>query len=163
LAKQTGGLEKFMLAAGKWVLGVVTGGIALGAWLGSAANPEMKNAPAPWWQLVGRAEVVASSAGWSFEAGPDDLSPASGYRPDFDYDAEAVSAPIPAYELAALNEQPLAAPVEEMPTVSYGVAAAEEVAEEAEAAAVEAQAAEEPEPELQPEVRQAELASAGLY
>jgi hypothetical protein len=161
LAKQTEGLEKFMLSAGKWVLGVATGGIALGVWLGHAANPEMKDAPAPWWQLVGRAEVVASTPAWSFAAGPDDLSPASGYRPDLDYDAEAVSAPIPAYDLAALSEQPLAAQVEEMPTVSYGVAAAEEVVDEAEAAAGDALAAQEPEPK--PEVRQAELASAGLY
>jgi len=55
---------------------VVTGGISLGALLGSAANPEMKmRAEQPWLGAL-QPPVVVADAGYRFvEAGPVDLSP----------------------------------------------------------------------------------------
>jgi hypothetical protein len=149
-----------MLAAGKWALTIVPAGIALGALLGDAANPEMKDPPAQWWQLAGADEVAVAEGALLFEAGPDDLSPFGSYRPDLDYDAEVWAEPIPAYEMAALTDEPSALPGS-LPTVTYGVAA-EEVADAAEAAAEEAVAAAQPEP-APTDVRKSELASAGLY
>lgn len=147
-----------MLAAGKWFAGVVPTGIALGALLGAAVDPHMKEAPAPFWRLGGENVFTASSGPIAFAAGPDDLSPAGGYRPDLDYDAEARGSLIPASELMALIDEPLP---EGLPTVTYGVSAAEDVANDAEAVAAEA-----PEPEPAPEPadpRKSELVSAGLY
>ena len=147
-----------MPAAAKWVMGIVTGGIALGALLGAAANPEMKDAPAPWWRLTATPPIFASEH-YFVDVGPQDLDVPGGYRPDLDYDAEVWELPIPEYELAALAEEPLA---DELPTVTYGVA--EQVADEAEAAVEDAVAAEQLEPAPAPaEVRQSELVLAGLY
>ena len=157
-----------MLAAGKWILGVVTGGVLLGAVLGKASEPDMKDPPAPWWQLTGRDEAVASGDGYQFvEAGPQDLNP-GGYRPDLDYEALAWNLPLPDYELAYLVDEPLEAPADGLPVVTYGITAAEDAADEAEAAAGEALAAEPSEAEPAPgpasgEVRKSELALAGLY
>ena len=153
-----------MHAAGKWVTGIVASGIALGTVLGAAANPEMKDPPAPWWQLTSRDEFVASNDGQFVEAWPEDLDVFGGYRPDLDYDAEVWELPISEYDLAALAEEPFEVPAYELPTVTYGVTAAEEVAVEAESAAEDAQAAEAAEPETAAtEVRKSELALAGLY
>ena len=151
-----------MLTVGKWALAIVLGGIVLGALLGSAANPEMKDAPAPWWRLTGTEQIFASNH-YFVEAGPEDLNVSGGYRPDLDYDAEVWALPIAAYDLAPLAEESLASEPGALPTVSYGVAAAEQVADEAEAAAGDALAAAEPAPAPEPfAVRKAELAS-GLY
>jgi hypothetical protein len=146
---------------GKWVFGIVTGGIVLGTFLGAAANPEMKQAPAPWWQITGRDEIVVSNMQF-VEPFPEDLDVFGGYRPNFDYDAVVWALPIPDYELAALaGETFVAPPAEELPTVIYGVTEAELAAEEAETAAEDAQAAEVAEPA--PEAPKSELALAGLY
>ena len=154
-----------MLTAGKWALAIVPGGIILGALLGAAANPEMKDAPAPWWRMTGTEQIFASND-YLVEAGPEDLDAFAGYRPDLDYDAEVWELPIPAYELAALADEPLAPLPDELPTVSYGITA-EDVAAEAEAVAEDAiasQAQPEPAPAPEPaEVRKSELALAGLY
>jgi len=151
-----------MLTAGKWAaLAIVPGGIVLGALLGAAANPEMKDAPEPWWRTVGTPQLVASDQ-YFVEVGPQDLDVFGGYRPDFDYDAEVWSAPIPEYELAALADEPLDPLPAELPTVSYGVT--QQAADEAEAAAQDAIAAEEPATAPEPaEARQSELVLAGLY
>jgi hypothetical protein len=156
-----------MHAAGKWALAIVPAGTMLGALLGNAANPEMKDPPAPWWQLTGRDEIVADDAQFA-EAWPEDLDVFGGYRPDLDYDAEVWALPIPEHDLAALAEQPFRVPAYELPRVTYGVTAAHEVADEAEAVAEQAQAAEAAEPAPPPapapaEVRKPELAIAGLY
>lgn len=156
-----------MQAAGKWVMGIVTGGIALGAVLGAAAKPDMKDPPEPWWRLTGAETVIASSDQQFAEAWPQDLNPFTGYRPDLDYEAEAWALPISEHDLAALDEvgfEPLA---DDLPTVTYGVTA-EDVADEAEAVAEDALAAQtidrEPAPGPAPgEVRKSELATAGLY
>ena len=147
-----------MLTAGKWALAIVPAGIALGALLGAAANPEMKDAPPQWWQTTGTQPVFASEH-YFVEAGPEDLDVFGGYRPDLDYDAEVWALPIPAYELAALADEP---PADELPTVTYGVT--EQAADEAEAAAAEAAAAAQPAPAPEPaEARKSELVLAGLY
>lgn len=151
-----------MLAAAKWVMGIVPSGVLLGALLGTAADPDMKAAPAPWWRLTGASEVAVSGEQFA-EAWPEDLSVPTGYRPDLDYDAEVRALPIPAHELAPLNEPP-AMPEDALPTVTYGVTAAEDVADQAEAAAEDALAADAPAPEPAPdEPRKSELAAAGLY
>jgi hypothetical protein len=159
-------MEKTMLTASKWALTILPAGLALGALLGAAVNPVMKDAPTPWWQLSGRDEVAVSHEQFA-EAWPQDLSPFGGYRPDLDYDAEAWALPIPAYELAPLADEPLAPPPlpDEMPTVSYGVTEADSMADSAEAAEEDAFAAQasDPEPAPEAEARKSELALAGIY
>ena len=61
---------------GKMALAVVTGGIALGAVLGAAANPKMKMPPDKPWQPALQAPVAAD-AGYRImvEAPPEDLTP----------------------------------------------------------------------------------------
>jgi hypothetical protein len=146
------------MPAAKWLMGIVTGGIALGTFLGAAANPEMKQAPAPWWQTAGRDEVVVSNMQF-VQPFPEDLDVFGSYRPNLDYDAVAWSLPIPDYELAPLTEEPFVAAVaEELPTVTYGITEAEVAAEEAETAAEQAVAA-----EAAREPPQSEPALAGLY
>ena len=63
-----------MRVPGMMALAVVAGGIALGAMLGAAANPEMKMAPAaPWQDAI---QVRPDGPAYQFvEAGPEDLSP----------------------------------------------------------------------------------------
>lgn len=151
-----------MIAAAKWALGIVPAGILLGALLGAAADPEMKDAPAPWWRLTGTDAFTASPEP-PLDAWPQDFAAARSYRPDFDYDIEVWDLPIPADEVWAYSEEPVA--------YQPYAAAAEDVAEEAEAAAGEALAAAAPEPAAAPgsapepspapEVRPPELA--GLY
>jgi len=156
-----------MLVAGKWVLGIVTGGLLLGTLLGRAADPDMKEPPAPWWQLTGSEDLtIQNQGGLVFvEAGPEDTNP-GGFRPDLDYDALAWNLPLPDYDFAHLLDEPADQPAD-WPTVTYGVTAAEEAADQAEAAAGEALAAEPVEvAEAAPapgEVRKSELALAGLY
>ena len=48
-----------MLVSGKVALAIVTGGIALGAMLGAAANPVMKRPPEQPWQGALQAPVAA--------------------------------------------------------------------------------------------------------
>ena len=146
-----------MFAAGKWALSIVAGGLTLGALLGDAADPRMKDPVPQWWQLTGQHAIVPSSDHAFFEAGPEDLNPYNSYRPDLDYDAEVGELPIPAYEMAVL-EEPMALE-EDLPRVSYGVEAAE-VAEEAAAVVTEALAAEAP---VEAAPRQSQLAAAGIY
>jgi hypothetical protein len=150
-----------MPAAAKWLMGIVTGGIVLGTFLGAAANPEMKQAPAPWWQLTGREDEIVVSNMQFVEPFPEDLDVFGGYRPNLDYDAVAWALPIPEYELAAYAEELSAPAAEELPRVTYGITEAELAAEQAEAAAEEAEAAEVAEPA--PEAPKSELALAGLY
>jgi hypothetical protein len=153
-----------MQTAGKWVMGIVTGGVLFGALLGTAARPDMKEPPVPSWQLTGRAEIAASDRQPFFEAAPEDLNPYGGYRPDLDYTAEVWALPLPDYDLAALRDEPLSA---DWPTVSYGYTSADRAAEEAEDAARDAQSAQQRESDTQAEpgaeVRKSELALAGLY
>lgn len=150
-----------MLTAAKWALGIVPAGIVLGALLGSAVNPDMKDPPEPWWRLAG-SDAFTASAEPEPEYWPQNFATAGGYRPDLDYDAEIWALPIPAYELAILNDEPAA----DLPPIFPEVVTADDVADEAEAAAEDALAAQAPapEPETAPgEVRKSELAHAGLY
>jgi len=143
---------------------IVPAGVMLGAMLGAAANPDMKDPPTPWWQLTGRDDFVASEDSQFVEAGQEDLNVFGGYRPDLDYAAEIWSLPIPDYDLAALADEPFEVPAYELPTVTYGVTGADEPADETGEAAEAAQAAEAVEPEPAPaEVRKPELELAGLY
>ena len=153
-----------MLAAGNWsvaVVGIVAGGIALGAVLGKAANPHMKDAPEQWWQLTGSGDVADSgdqyTGGW-----PEQVSMPDSYRPDLDYDAEVWSLPIPAYEIAAIGYDQLPPPLPYAPPpVAYGNSITEQAADQAEKAAEDAEAPEAPPtPE---DARKSDLARAGLY
>ena len=147
-----------MLTAAKWALGIVPAGIALGALLGAAVDPDMKDPPAPWWRLTGSDAFTASTEP-DVEYWPQDFA-AGSYRPDLDYDAEVWALPIPASDLMILLDEPAL----ELPEIEQDVVVAEDAADEAEAAAEDALAAEAPEPETAPgEVRKSELAQAGLY
>jgi hypothetical protein len=148
------------MPAAKWLIGILTGGIALGTFLGAAANPVMKQAPAPWWQMSGADEIVVSNMQF-VEAGPEDLDVFGGYRPNLDYGAVVWALPIPDYELAPLAEEPLTLPAERLPAVTYGITEAELAAEEAETVAEEAQEAEDA--RTAPEAPKSEPALAGLY
>jgi hypothetical protein len=152
-----------MLTAAKWALGIVPAGIVLGALLGSAVNPDMKDAPEPWWRLTG-SDAFTASAEPDPEIWPQDFAAAGGYRPDLDYDAEVWALPISAYELAILIDEPAT----ELPPIEQEIIVAEDAAAEAEAAAEDALAAQTPAPAPEPEtapgeVRKSELAQAGLY
>lgn len=150
-----------MMTVAKWALGIVPAGILLGALLGAAADPDMKDAPEPWWRLTGT-DTFTASAEPPLDAWPQDFAAARSYRPDFDYNIEVWELPIPANEVWAYAEEPAA---------FQAYAAAEQVAQEAEAAAEDASAAaapqtavapeSAPEPPPAPEVRPPELA--GLY
>src|SRR5688500_7503397 len=144
-----------MMTAAKWVLGIVPAGIALGALLGAAANPHMKDAPAPWWRLTG-AEPFASSEP-APEEWTEDLAASRSYRPDLDYGIEVWTLPVPASELMALADEPLTPPPATEPRLEDG----DEAEGAADAITAEASAS-DPAPELA-EVRKAELAQAGLY
>lgn len=149
-----------MQTAAKLALGIVPAGIALGALLGAAVDPDMKDAPAPWWRLTG-SEVFASAEPGP-EPWPQDFAAARSYRPDLDYDAEVWALPIPAYDLMILIDDPAL----ELPPIDQEAIAAEDAADEAEAAADDALAALPAQPEPAPapgEVRKAELTAAGLY
>lgn len=147
-----------MRAAGKWATSVVFGGIVLGAMLGAAADPRIKDPPKQWWQLTGRDSIaVAGEALW-FESPPEDMSPFSGFRPDLDYDAEVWALPIPAVDMASYY--PPHDPFEE--AGSQSDPAEEVAADEAEAAAEDAAAVADA--AIPPaEVRKPELADDGIY
>lgn len=140
-----------MHAAGKWVASVVVGGIVLGALLGAAADPRIKDPPKQWWQLTGRDTIASVGEQPGFEAGPVGPGPSDGFRPDFDYDAEAWALPIPAADMAAYYSprRPFAEAAEPEPTVEATAHEAESVAAEAvDVATAELQATEVVEPEL---------------
>ena len=67
--------------------GVLSGGVLLGALLGTFANPVMKPAPEPAWAGMLQPQVAAGSASYGYtEALPEDLSPRDlpdGYAPAF--------------------------------------------------------------------------------
>jgi len=146
------------LKIGKWAAGVVVGGIILGALLGSAADPDMKDAPEPWWQQSDRDGAVADVDPVLFEDRRTVAAP-GGFRPDLDYDAEVWSLPSPDYELAAMAEDPFA---DELPEEGYD-ANAESAADDAERAVEDAEAAREIDTPPATTVRKSELAVAGLY
>lgn len=147
-----------MLTAGKWVMGIVMGGLLLGTLLGKAADPDMKEAPTPWWQLTGRDDVAAADDYQLVETRPPSLP--GGYRPDLDYNAEAWSLPYPEYDLALLLDEPLA---DDWPAPDFATEEIDDPAAETEPAP-EPPADAEPAPEPAPgDVRKSHLAMAGLY
>jgi hypothetical protein len=150
-----------MLTASKWVLGIVTGGLLLGTLLGKAADPDMKEAPAPWWQLTGRGDVAASDDYQLVDLRPPSLP--GGYRPDLDYNAEAWSLPIPEYDLVILLEEPLK---DDWPAPAYATEPLDDPAAGAGPAddTVDAPADEESADSAPADgVRKSHLAMAGLY
>lgn len=64
-----------MPVLGKLALTVLAGGVALGAMLGAAANPVMKEAPEQPWRNAIQAPVESEAGYILIEAGPQDLSP----------------------------------------------------------------------------------------
>lgn len=150
------------LTFGKWAAGVVAGGLVLGTLLGAAADPDMKDAPEPWWQQTGRDDVIAEAEPVLFED-PRNFQAPGGFRPDLDYDAEVWALPIPDYEMAALADDPYDPFAEELPEVSFDTSA-EHAADRAEQAVDDAaEAREAGTPPAATEVRKSELAVAGLY
>ena len=150
-----------MRTAGIWTLAIASGGILLGALLGSAADPDMKDPPAPWWQQA--EDEGADPSAYAFaETDAGRVSPFGGYRPDLDYDAEVWSLPIPEYEMAPLFDEEPVPFADEASAGEHDAAAAADAADDAEAAVDEAIAATIPGSET-PEVRKSALAKAGLY
>lgn len=151
------------LNIGKWAAGILVGGIVLGALLGSAADPDMKDAPEPWWQQSGRDDAVAEADPVLFEDRRTVDAP-GGFRPDLDYDAEVWSVMPSDYELAAMAEDPFAdEPFAEEPSDGGDEANAESAADDAERAVEDAEAAREIDAPPATTVRKSELAVAGLY
>lgn len=149
-----------MRTLGIWALGVLAGGVALGALLGAAAEPDMKDPPEPWWQLTGR-EDVAEVGYVPPQPAPQGFRTSGGYRPDLDYDAEVWALPIPDYDATAWVGDPLEPFEDDLPESHFGV---ESAADEAEDAVSEALAArEEEEAPPAPAVRKSPLAKSGLY
>ena len=85
-------------------LTILGGGLVLGALLGAYADPEMKSAPEPTWQLSGRPAIEPGPV-QHFVSLPEDLSPHIGYRPDLDYAAE-IDDWSPRYPSWAYSEEP---------------------------------------------------------
>jgi len=143
-----------MLTAGKWIASVLAGGLALGAVIGAAADPKIKDPPKQWWQLTGNDTSIAPGNQVFADVGPYDLDVHGGYRPDLDYDAEVWTLPDVEY---AYYE-----PVEPAPVAAPAVAEAETAADEAVEAASEV--SEAAQAEAAPvEARQAEIALNGIY
>ena len=150
-----------MRTAGIWAFSIVSGGIALGAMLGAAADPRPKDPEPQWWQLTGN-EAIASTEdpdGY-YDWTPVLLDVHGGYRPDLDYDAEVWALPIPADDFYYRFEELPQVSYYDAPAVTYGEA--EDAAEGAQAAADEAGEAEEPDA-APAETRKAELAANGIY
>src|SRR6188768_3290107 len=106
-----------MLTAGKWIASVLASGLALGALIGAAADPKIKDPPKQWWQLTGNDTSISPSNQVFADYGPYDLDVHSGYRPDLDYDAEVWSLPIPEFDDAVFSaDQP-----DDLPAVTYGM------------------------------------------
>jgi len=151
-----------MLTVHKWIGCVLAGGLALGAVIGSAANPTIK-APAPqWWELTGNDTSIAPSNQVYAEVGPYDLDVHSGYRPDLDYSAEVWSLPVPEFDDATWTYEPAS----DQPQVTYGVTeqtAAEDAGAKAEAAAQDVESAQAEAETAPADTRQAELALNGIY
>ena len=63
-----------MLVRGSMALAIVTAGIGLGAVLGSAANPEMKQPPEQPWRAAPPAPFIAEGEQPSADAGPADFA-----------------------------------------------------------------------------------------
>jgi len=149
-----------MLTAAKWTMGIVCGGLVLGALLGDAANPTPEQPAPQWWQLTSRERVEEPEVYGFTEVGSYPTMP-DGYRPDLDYDAEVWNLPLPDYDFAAFEDYgdepfPAFAAAEPAPEP------VEQAASEAEAAAGEALAAASVEP-TPGDSRKSELALAGLY
>lgn len=76
----------------RYALTIVAGGLALGAVLGAAADPEMKRPAAQWWQQTGRSDPSQASGSDSWPAiAPAYPVMADSYRPDLDYDTVVTS------------------------------------------------------------------------
>jgi len=99
-----------MPAFGKIALVVMTGGIALGAMLGAAADPEMKQPPAPPWRAA-QLQIADNAAYRPAETWPADTQ---GYRDSYapswaneelvDWEPE-----YPAWTYSEIADQPAAA------------------------------------------------------
>ena len=154
-----------MRTAGIWALGIASGGLLLGLLLGSAAVPEMKQPPAPWWQQdddgspYRPARDRSASIFAQTETGT--ASSIGGYRPDLDYTAEVWSPRLPDSELAPLSDEYDAYFAYEEAAANRDTRGAEEAADNAEAAVEEAYEANHA--SAAPEVRKSELARTGLY
>jgi hypothetical protein len=148
-----------MLTAGKWVSSVLAGGIALGAIMGAAADPTIKDPPPQWWQLAGTDTSISPSNQVFAEVGPYDLDVHSGYRPDLDYDAEVWALPLPDLDFAYYEYKEPPPPAAD---VSPPAAEVETAADQAVEAVGEATQVAQAEPATV-EVRQSELAANGIY
>jgi len=152
-----------MRTASILAVAVATGGILLGTMLGSAAAPDMKDPPAPWWQRD-EDQGTALQAQSVQQTHIERASPFGGYRPDLDYAAEAWSSPLPEYELAPLSDSRATPFAFDATGTNFDPVGAEGVADEAEAAANEAAAAAAPgRTNASSEIRKSELAKSGLY
>lgn len=108
-----------MRARGILVIAVVAGGVALGALLGAAANPQMRNLAEP----RGRAEAgpieIVGSAYQLVEAGPEDLSPhGDSYAPAYASGAiESWEIDYPAWTYSDFGEEAVEPIADEAPVV----------------------------------------------
>ena len=123
---------------GKMALAVVTGGIALGAVLGAAANPKMKMPPEKPWQPALQGPVAAD-AGYRImvEAPPEDLTPyPDSYAPTWAREELADWEPdYPAWTYSDLVGEASAEPLAPEPQVDLQAALAGQVPEPPEALA----------------------------
>ena len=145
---------------GKMALAVVTGGIALGAVLGAAANPKMKMPPDKPWQPALQAPVAAD-AGYRImvEAPPEDLTPyPDSYAPTWAREELADWEPdYPAWTYSDLVDEASAEPPAPEPQVDQQAALAGQAPEPPEALAQPA------EPSIAVSGRRAPASLAALY
>jgi hypothetical protein len=125
-----------MRLLGRIALGVVAGGIALGAMLGAAANPVMKRAPEEPWRGALQAPVTSDAGYLVIAAPPQDLSPyRDSYAPTWAREEFTNWEPeYPAWTYSDLGDEQLAAASE-----------AEEASIDAQQVATAAEAAASPE------------------
>ena len=83
-----------------YALAIVPGGLLIGALIGDAVDPRIKDPAPQWWQLTGADTTISRSNQVYAEVGPYELDMHGGYRPDLDYDAEVWSLPLPELDFA---------------------------------------------------------------
>jgi hypothetical protein len=154
-----GRLESAMHSGWTFPMAIIPGGLLIGALIGDAVDPRIKDPPQQWWQMVGADTSTNPNNQVFAEVGPYDLDVHSGYRPDLDYEAEVWSLPLPEYVYYVPTGYAAEPAVAE---AGPPAAEAETAADEAAMVAEEAVEVADAQPAIV-DMRQAELAENGIY
>jgi hypothetical protein len=99
-------MTRAKITGAKWITSITLGGVALGAMLAAATEPQLKPVAPQWWQHSGREAIATTPDPELFAEALIERAPADSYRPDLDYEAEVWALPLPDADFAALNPPP---------------------------------------------------------